>query len=309
MTSARTSDNHSSLRPQIPAARKQRGPEGLFHAPALRVVRRRSYQKGDKCADCGRPVSIACVSGYCSRCWQKHRGERDTKRRCVDCGTIIAAQSRRCRQCWKPAPRSGPDSPNWRGGRSLPGKCEVCGKPTSQRHHTRCRLCAHPRGADNPRYKSVVTANAGRVRAIRSFPIVGKVCEKCDNPAKVRHHRNDNTNDNGAENIAFLCYRHHAQEHIEARRAGIRRRFAERAKDESLIHRVVTTIEELSDREGADLADDFRRLEDVPCCRVDLQLSKRIGWTHSRLRGKTAIPPAEVDDIIEAITLIAEGKT
>jgi hypothetical protein len=52
--------------------------------------------------------------------------------------------------------------------------------------------------------------DAKRMRARRKFEIAGRTCEDCGNsPAVDRHHKDGDTGNNDATNIAFLCRRCH----------------------------------------------------------------------------------------------------
>jgi hypothetical protein len=51
-----------------------------------------------------------------------------------------------------------------------------------------------------------------RRTARRRFSLEGKACEICGIAATDRHHKNADTSDNSAENIAFLCRRCHMEE-------------------------------------------------------------------------------------------------
>ena len=132
--------------------------------------------------------------------------------------------------------------------------CVVCGttfrrtdphiiRQSNQHWRTRdccTHECAAVRSAETQRGAIRVedaTAQAGRKRARQLYP--GPLeCEVCGAPAE-RHHKDGNTLNNAAENVAFLCRKHHINEedrmayrrvdkttpeHIEHRRAQARER-------------------------------------------------------------------------------------
>lgn len=64
-------------------------------------------------------------------------------------------------------------------------------------------------GESHSRWKGdFVTEKSGRSRALRAYPDQ-MPCEKCGTDRSERHHRDGNTANNDAGNIAFLCRRCH----------------------------------------------------------------------------------------------------
>lgn len=53
-----------------------------------------------------------------------------------------------------------------------------------------------------------VSVRGGRTRALRLFPTIGP-CEGCGDVKAERHHKDGNTSNNDASNIAALCRRCH----------------------------------------------------------------------------------------------------
>lgn len=53
------------------------------------------------------------------------------------------------------------------------------------------------------------STQAGRERAQRLY--APRPCEVCANPKSERHHKDGNTQNNAATNIAFLCRKHHME--------------------------------------------------------------------------------------------------
>lgn len=77
----------------------------------------------------------------------------------------------------------------------------------------------------NPNWKGegVALKTSGNAIAIRRFSLAGAVCETCGVKAQLRHHRDENTYNNDAANIAFLCRRCHAAHHAGERTAQLPR--------------------------------------------------------------------------------------
>ena len=186
-----------------------------------------------------------------------NRNTSPSPKRCVDCGTAIAPQSERCRPCYLKH-RKGPAHPAWVG--------------------------------------THVSKNTGRVRAIRAYPIAGQRCADCEGEAKVRHHADNNTSNNDADNIVFLCYRCHTQRHIADRRAVAERRRAQLREALS------------ASAEDASLVDQLRRLHAITYEELAQGMAppRSIGWVRDRLVGKSPLGPAAADAMFTAIHAIVE---
>lgn len=77
-------------------------------------------------------------------------------------------------------------------------------------------LARKRRGGLHPRWKGdKAVKNTGRHRAQRIYPIQPcEVCEVTHEQKRIhRHHKDGNTLNNAADNIAFLCTKHHQEEH------------------------------------------------------------------------------------------------
>jgi hypothetical protein len=67
-------------------------------------------------------------------------------------------------------------------------------------------------GAEHPNWKGdAVSVKGGRTRALRSYRDIGP-CSTCGALRAERHHRDGNTANNDAENIAVLCRKCHMAE-------------------------------------------------------------------------------------------------
>lgn len=87
-------------------------------------------------------------------------------------------------------------------------KCPDCGIQLRSPRATKCRSC-HKRGSSNPNWKGdSIIAKSGDVRALRAFP-ESMPCERCGADKSERHHKDHNTRNNDASNIARLCRRCH----------------------------------------------------------------------------------------------------
>ena len=111
-------------------------------------------------------------------------------------------------------------------------ECPACGRwfRTGMQHLTPGRIyCSHAcrvsrvprgytwpgvlRGSRHPAWKGDAArpeTKRGRYEN-RSLP-PGTICQRCDKPAIDRHHKDGNTGNNDAGNIAFLCRRCHMSE-------------------------------------------------------------------------------------------------
>jgi len=66
-------------------------------------------------------------------------------------------------------------------------------------------------GVNNPNWKGEeCKRRGGNDRARRLYP-EDRPCERCNIPKGERHHKDGNTLNNTAENIEFLCRRHHME--------------------------------------------------------------------------------------------------
>lgn len=65
------------------------------------------------------------------------------------------------------------------------------------------------RGSDHYRWAAGgISEKGGRKRALKAYPTT-RTCESCGAEKAERHHKDDDTSNNEAENIAFLCRRCH----------------------------------------------------------------------------------------------------
>lgn len=69
------------------------------------------------------------------------------------------------------------------------------------------------RAGEHPAWKGDEAGRAaGNARARAIYIDLGG-CNRCDEPAEVRHHRNEDTLNNAPENIEFLCRACHTEHH------------------------------------------------------------------------------------------------
>lgn len=152
---------------------------------------RKRRMEAPHCVDCGAQLKRRSA-GRCVHCaGQVRRTYKPKTRRgarfCVDCGKKIDGE-KRCRQCHNQAeregriwnnPRSGPNHPNWRGGRSLTQDGYV--------------NTAHPEtGKRVLEHRLVMEQKLGR-------PLL---------PTETVHHLNGDRTDNRPENLELWGRRH-----------------------------------------------------------------------------------------------------
>ena len=105
-------------------------------------------------------------------------------------------------------------------------KCEWCSREFLGREKRKfCSMSCSGKwrnGSKHPCWKGDQAQKyAGYCRAKRVRPRLGN-CERCNEPARHRHHRDENPLNNILSNIEQLCHKCHMAEHVRLRRERVR---------------------------------------------------------------------------------------
>ncbi len=196
------------------------------------------YKHCSKCKET-KPVTEfsrdrASKSGYCSHCKACQSSHKHVPNKtCEVCGTPFYAAPGRvargeARFCSRSCSAKNQES-------KVARTCEVCGRSFLRRKSAisagRGRFCSKRcegewRSAEhNHRWAGDCPSNSdntGHKRAQMWYQL--RPCEVCGaTPEETmihRHHRDENPMNNAAENICFLCSKHHKLLHLELRKAG-----------------------------------------------------------------------------------------